>query len=163
MLDDELLEGGWPQPSLPARPWAALPWWRLGAYTGAGIVSGVVNVALFHAARQAHLSSHLAWLLAFEVGALLAFVLHRNVTWRDRRVRTLLALLGQLLRAQAGNLAALVANLVVFTALVHMGLPDDLDDALGLLAGFALNFALAHHYIYGPSRQREDWHRPSGA
>lgn len=163
VFDDDVLAGAWSPPNAPARALPPLPWRRLGAYTGAGIISGIANVALFHLARQAHLAPYLAWALAFEVGALVAFALHRHVTWRDRRVRTLLAMLSQLARAQAGNLAALLMNLAVFTALVHLGVPGDLDDAAGILAGFVLNFTLAHHYIYGPSRQREDWHRSGGA
>ena len=137
-----------------------LPLRRLGAYTGAGIISGVANVALFHLAVHARLAPHLAWVLAFEVGALLAFVLHRHVTWRDQRVSSAIDVLRQLWRAQFGSLAALVLNLAIFSLLMRTGLPDDLDDTAGLAAGFALNFLLAHHYVYGPVRYREGWHRP---
>ena len=127
---------------------------RLGAYTGAGLASGAVNIALFHIAVRAHVQTHVAWALAFEIGALLAFILHRHVTWRDRRVHTLLEFLQQLWRAQAGALLALILNLAVFTILVRAGLPADLDDALGLAAGFAMNYALAHHFIFAPRRVR---------
>ncbi len=127
---------------------------RLGAYTGAGLASGAVNLTLFHIAVRVHVQPHVAWALAFEVGALLAFILHRHVTWRDRRVRTLLGFLQQLLRAQAGAVLALILNLAVFTILVRTGLPGDLDDALGLAAGFAMNYALAHHFIFAPRRAR---------
>ena len=125
---------------------------RLGAYTGAGLASGAVNLVLFHVAVRAHVAPHLAWGLAFEIGALLAFLLHRHITWRDRRVCTVLGLLRQLASAQAGALLALILNLTIFTILVRFGIPDDLDDALGLAAGFALNYALAHHFIFGPHR-----------
>ncbi len=144
----------------PSRQLRRLPLRRIGAYTGAGIISGAVNIALFHLAVHAHLAPHLAWVLAFELGALLAFILHRHVTWRDHRVSSALEVLRQLWRAQCGSLAALLLNLAIFSLLVHTGLPDDLDDAAGLAAGFALNFLLAHHYIYGPVRYREGWHRP---
>lgn len=144
--------------SIPA-PRGPLPWRRLAAYTGAGIVSGLVNLILFHLARQAGVTPHLAWFAAFEIGALVAFLLHRHVTWRDRRVRTFLALLRQFVKAQAGNLAALAISGLIFAAFVHAGLPDDLDDVAGLGAGFLVNFALAHHFIYGSHRYRERWHR----
>ena len=132
-----------------------LPWRRLGAYTGGGVASGLVNVGLFHVAVHAHLAPHVAGVRAFEVRTLVAFVLHRHVTWRDRRVRTLGGLLRQLRRAQASSVVALVLNLAVFTALMHGGLPGDLDDAAGLVAGFSVNFVLAHHYVYGPVRYRD--------
>jgi putative flippase GtrA len=125
---------------------------RLGTYIGAGVASGVANLALFHIAVRMRVTPHLAWALAFEAGALLAFILHRHVTWRDHRVRSALGTLRQLWRAQAGSLLALLVNLVIFTALVRAGLPSDLDDALGLAAGFALNYVLAHHFIYGSPR-----------
>lgn len=162
MLTDAPLQGAWVAPGDEENPrlqrLARLPLWRLGAYTGAGIISGVANVALFHLAVHAHLATYLAWMLAFEVGAILAFVLHRNVTWRDRRVRSALGMLRQMWRAQFGSLAALMVNLAIFSVLVRVGLPGDLDDAAGLVAGFALNYLLAHHYIYGPVRYREGWH-----
>src|SRR5690242_11682032 len=84
---------------------------RLGAYTGAGLASGAVNITLFHIAVRAHVQTHVAWALAFEIGALLAFILHRHVTWRDRRVHSLFGILQQLWRAQAGALLALLLNL----------------------------------------------------
>jgi putative flippase GtrA len=136
----------------------ALAWRRLAAYTGGGVASGLVNVGLFHVAVHAHLAPHLAWALAFEVGTLVAFVLHGHVTWRDRRVRTFGELLRQLWRAQASSAVALVLNLAVFTALMHSGLPGDLDDAAGLAAGFGVNFVLAHHYVYGSVRYRDGRH-----
>ena len=135
-----------------------LAWRWLGAYTGGGVASGLVNVGLFHAAVHAHLAPHLAWALAFEVGTLVAFVLHRHVTWRDRRVRTAGEVLRQLWRAQASSAVALVLNLAVFTALMHSGLPGDLDDAAGLAAGFGVNVVLAHHYVYGSVRYRDGRH-----
>jgi putative flippase GtrA len=97
--------------------------------------------------------------LAFEIGTPVAFVLHRHVTWRDRWVRTLGGLLCPLWRAQASSAVALVLNLAIFTALMHSGLPGDLDDAAGLAAGFGVNFVLAHHYVYGPVRYRDGRHR----
>ena len=136
-----------------------LPWWRLGKYTGAGIVSGILNVALYHVLVSARYAPHVAWLVAFEVGWLCAFILHRNVTWRDRRVRTLLGLAQQLWRAQIGSLAALVLNLVVFTVMIRLGTPGEVGDAAGILAGFALNYALAHHFVYGRVRHSDGWHR----
>lgn len=166
MLTDEIITTGWADPAagrhidIVPLTVARLRLRRLGAYTGAGIVSGVANVALFHLAVHARLAPHIAWVLAFEVGALLAFLLHRHVTWRDRRVKSALDLIRQLWRAQCGSVAALVLNLVIFTMLMRVGLPGDLDDAAGLAAGFALNLLLAHHYVYGPVRHREGWHRP---
>ena len=137
---------------------SVLAWRRLGAYTGGGIASSVVNVGLFHVAVQERLTPHVAWALAFEVGTLVAFVLHRHVTWRDRRVRTVRGFLRQLWRAQASAVVALVLNLAVFTALMHSGWPGDLDDAAGLAAGFGVNVALAYRYVYGPVRYRDGRH-----
>lgn len=136
-----------------------LPWLRLGKYTGAGIVSGILNVALYHILVSGRYAPHVAWLVAFEVGWLCAFLLHRNVTWRDRRVRTILDLAQQLGRAQVGSLAALLLNLVVFTVMIRVGTPGEVGDAAGILAGFALNYALAHHYVYGRVRHSDGWHR----
>jgi putative flippase GtrA len=147
-----------PGPSMPA-----LAWRRLAAYTGGGVASGLVNVGLFHVAVHAHLAPHVAWALAFEVGTLVAFVLHRHVTWRDRCVRTFGGLVCQLWRAQVSSAVALVLNLAVFTALMHSGLPGDLDDAAGLAASFGVNFVLAHHYVYGPVRYRDGRSRARGA
>lgn len=130
------------------------PYRRVGAYAGAGLTSGAANLALFHVAVRAHVAPHVAWAVAFELGALLAFILHRHITWRDRRVRTAWGLLRQLWRAQAGALLALILNLTIFTILMRAGLPDDLDDVFGLAAGFALNYALAHHFVFAPRRVR---------
>ena len=158
MLSQDLVPHRWPlrgPAEVTPRPREpALAWRRLGAYTGGGVASGLVNVGLFHVAVHAHL----AWALAFEVGTLVAFVLHRHVTWRDRRVRTVGELLRQLWRAQASSAVALVLNLAVFTVLMHSGLPGDPDDAAGLAAGFGVNFVLAHHYVYGPVRYRDGRH-----
>jgi hypothetical protein len=38
---------------------------------------------------------------------------------------------------------------------MHSGVPGELDDAAGLAAGFGVNFALAHHYVYGSVRYRD--------
>ncbi len=68
----------------------ALPWQRVGAYTEAGIVSGLANLVLFHLfhlALGAHLPPHAAWALCYESGAVLAFALHWQVTWRDNAWR----------------------------------------------------------------------------
>jgi len=139
---------------------ATLPWRRIGAYTGAGAISGLANIAIFHAAVGARVAPHAAWALSYEAGGLLAFVLHRHVTWRDRRVSTLAGVLRQFGRAQTGNLLALVANLALFAVLLHAGLPGEEADVAGLTAGFVLNSLLAHHYTYGPIRHRQGWHRP---
>ncbi len=123
----------------------ALPWRRVGAYTGAGIVSGLANLTLFHLALGAHLPPHAAWALSYESGAVLAFALHRQVTWRDRRVTTIGAAARQCVRAQGSTLVSLVVTLALFAALLHVGVPGEEANAAGLVAGFALNFLLAHH------------------
>jgi len=139
---------------------ATLPWRRIGAYTGAGAVSGLANIAIFHAALGARGAPHAAWALSYEAGGLLAFALHRQVTWRDRRVGTLVGVLRQFGRAQGSNLLALVTNLGLVAIPPRAGLPGEEANVAGLTVGFALNSLLAHHYTYGPVRHRQGWHRP---
>ena len=163
--DDMMARRRWSQDFSRALPAdiPALPWRRIGAYTGVGIVSGLANVALFHASLEAHAPPPVAWALSYEVGGLLAFALHRRVTWRDRRVGALVGGLRQFGRAQGGNLVSLVVSLALFAVLLRAGLPGEEANAAGLAAGFALNFLLADHYIYGLVGHRQGWHRPRWA
>jgi len=141
----------------------ALPWRRVGAYTGVGVISGLANLVIFHLALGAHLPPHVVWALSYESGAVLAFALHRRVTWRDRRATTFGTVARQCIRAQGSTLVSLVVTLALFAALLRVGVSGERANAAGLVAGFALNFLLAHHYIYGPVRHCEGWHCPRWA
>ena len=120
------------------------------AFNGIGAVGVVVQlVTLASLTKLAHLPLPLATLLAVELAILHNFAWHQRVTWSSRPARNAREALGRLARFHALNgLVSLTGNLLITTALVHLGADPLLANGAAILACSTLNFVASDQLVF---------------
>ncbi|GBF09082.1 dolichol-phosphate mannosyltransferase [Aeropyrum pernix] len=118
-------------------------------FIAVGALGSLVNLAVYTLAFSATGLHPLSSILGFEAGLIHNAILHDRITFRNRSVWRSHSFLRRLAKYHATSAAGIAVGVTVSTILYSLaGLHPLLSQALGIGAGFIVNFTLASRYIW---------------
>ena len=123
---------------------------RFALVGGMGIPINMALLWFFHGLLRMPMAP--AWICAFEPSALINFYANQRFTYGEQKHLRGWDWPVRALKAQAGALTGQVVNVLVFTILIMLGIHYLPADAVGIVAAFFANFALANRFVFTPAR-----------
>lgn len=125
---------------------------RFALVGGMGIPINMAFLWFFHSLLRMPLAP--AWICAFEPSALINFYANQRFTYHEQTHLRGWEWPLRALKAQASSLSGQVVNVLVFAALMALGVHYLPADAAGIVAAFSVNFLLANRFVFTPARRQ---------